>query len=295
MSTPTTTTTTTENITRTVYGAVVQTTLFLDQLFDLVQNTTLNEKFGVQQGVSSSVTPTLNYYGIGIGGHTMTAGTDGIYLPTPLEHEPTDAALFKHLPFVLRLPTNDLSQAEQAAYAMRTTLTVGGVNYIAYYLKRLDYSTTQVQMQLKSVASDGTVSTTTFTPTTSNLNPVANPLATSGVNLTTGDYVTSTAKVTIAFTVNDITELLNAANIIYGDPSYALISELCLVSGVDKPITVTTTTGASYTFLEAIMAQVASFVNTLIPVRFLNSEVDIVLDLGATEALLTTTTSTPTP
>jgi hypothetical protein len=288
MSTPNVTTTT-ENITRTVYGAVVQTTLFLDQQFGLIQNTTLNEKFGVQSGVSSTVSPTLGYYGIGIGGHTMTAGTDGIYLPTPVQHEPTDAALFNHLPFVLCLPTNDLSQAEQANYAMRTTLTIAGVTYIAYYLKLLDYSTTQIQMQLKSVAQDGTVTTTPFVPSTSNLNPTPSALATSGVNVTTGNYVTSTAKVTINFSTDDITNLLNVANIIYGSESYALISEMCLVSGVVKPISVTNSSGGSYTFNEVIMAQVCSFVNTMIPVQFLNAAVSVVLDLGATEALLSAT------
>jgi hypothetical protein len=290
MSTPNVTTTT-ENITRTVYGAVVQTTLFLDQAFTLVANSTLNEKFGVQAGVSSSVTPTLGYFGIGIGGHTMTAGTDGIYLPTPVEHEATDAALFNHLPFVLCLPTNDLSQAEQANYAMRTTVTVAGVTYIAYYLKVLDFSSTQIQMQLKSVDNLGNVTTTPFVPSTSNLNPTPSALATSGVNVTTGNYVTSTAKVTITFSTDDITNLQNVANILYGSEQYALISEMCLVSGVPKPISVTPQSGASYTFEEVIMAQVCSFVNTLIPVQFLNTAVSVVLDLGATEALLSQATS----
>jgi hypothetical protein len=288
MSTPNVTTTT-ENITRTVYGAVVQTTLFLDQQFGLVANTTLNEKFSVQPLVSSTVTPTLGYYGIGIGGHTMTAGTNGIYLPTPVEHEATDAALFNNLPFVLCLPTNDLTQAEQANYAMRTTITVAGVTYIAYYLKVLDYSTTQIQMQLKSIDSSGNVTTTPFVPSTSNLNPSPVSLSTSGVNVTTGNYVTSTAKVTITFSTDDITNLLNVANILYGSESYALISEMCLVSGVVKPISVTGPTGASYTFNEVIMAQVCSFVNTMIPVQFLNTAVSVVLDLGATESLLSAT------
>ena len=290
MSTPNVTTTT-ENITRTVYGAVVQTTLFLDQQFGLVPNTTLNEKFGVQSGVSSTVTPTLGYYGIGIGGHTMTAGTNGIYLPTPVEHEATDAALFKHLPFVLCLPTNDLSQAQQANFAMRTTVTVAGVTYIAYYLKKLDYSTTQIQMQLKSIDSSGNVTTTPFVPSTSNLNPTPVALSTSGVNVTTGNYVTSTAKVTITISTDDITNLLNVANILYGNESYALISEMCLVSGVVKPISVTPPTGGSYTFNEVIMAQVCSFVNTMIPVQFLNTAVTVVLDLGATESLLSATST----
>lgn len=285
----TTSTTTTENITRTVYGAVVQTTLLLDQTFALVANTTLNEKFGVQSGQTSNVTPTLGYYGIGIGGHTMTAGTDGIYLPTPVEHEATDAALFNHLPFVLCLPSADLTTAQQAAYAMRTTLTVSGTQYIAYYLKRLDYSTTQVQMQLKSVDSDGNTTTTTFTPSTSNLNPTPSVLATTGENVTTGDYVTATAKVTITISEDDIENLLNVANIIYGDEAYALISEMCLVTGVDKLVNATNSSGTSYTFNEVIMAQVASFVNTMIPVRFLNSAVSLVLDMGATESLLKAT------
>lgn len=282
---------TSENITRTVYGAAVQTYLFTSQDFALTPNTTLNEKYNVQSGIlpSNSGQPTLQYYAIGNGGHTMTEGTDGVYLPQTIQHQATDAALFKQLPFVLCLPSADLTQAQQAAYAMRTQITVAGTTYIAYYLKRIDYSTTEVEMQLKTVV-NGVETTTTFVPTAGNLSPTPADLSTSGVNVTTGNYVTATAKVTITFSEDDITQLQNVANIMYGNPQYAIISEMALVTGVDQGVPATGANSASYTFNEALVAQCATFIETLIPVQFLNSAVSVVVDIGSTDPLGTTTT-----
>ena len=77
----------------------------------------------------------------------------------------------------------------------------------------------------------------------------------------------------------------NVTNVIYGDPDYAMVSEIALVSGVDKVVSVTNTGIGTFNFKEVIAAQVCSFVAALYSASMNNEGFEIVLDVGATEPL----------
>lgn len=284
-----------DNIVRTVYGSYLQSCQLLGLPFALATNSTLNEKFGVQAGVlpNSGVLPTCRYFAIGNGGHKLSV-TNGLYIPEPIQHMTTDAALYNHLPFVLREPSNDLTQAQQANYALRVQEVHNGVNYIAYYLKRIDFTNVAASMQYKTVNSDGSITTTPFVPTTANLNPTPPNLSPTGVNVVTGDYVMASAPVPITLTADDVTEILNVANIIYGDPNAAIVSEIALCSGVDKVISVGGSGQPSFNFNEAIAVQVDSFINTFYALNFSQDGVDNIVDCGAVEPLYKLTSGTGT-
>lgn len=275
-----------DNITRTVYGSYLQSCQLLGLPFALASSSTLNEKFGVQPGVlpNSGVLPACRYFAIGNGGHKLNV-TNGLYIPEPIQHLTTDAALYNHLPFVLREPNNDLTTAEQAMYALRVAEVHNGINYVAYYLKRIDMTNVAVSMQYKTVASDGTVTTTPFQPTTANLNPTPPNLSPTGVNVVSGDYVMASAPVPIALSANDVTEILNVANILYGDPNAAIVSEIALVSGVDKIIAVGGSGQPTFNFNEVIAAQVDTFINTFYALNFSQNGVSNIVDCGAVEPL----------
>jgi hypothetical protein len=284
-----------DNIVRTVYGSYLQSCQLLGLPFALATNSTLNEKFQVQPGVlpNSGVLPTCRYFAIGNGGHKLNI-TNGLYIPEPIQHLTTDAALYNHLPFVLREPTNDLTSAQQAAYGLRVAETHNGVNYIAYYLKRIDFTGVAVSMQYKTINADGSVTTTPFQPDTSNLNPNPQALSPTGVNVATGDYVMASAPVPITLTADDVTEILNVANIIYGDPNAAIVSEIALVSGVDKVIAVGGSGQPTFNFKEVIAAQVDTFINTFYALNFSQDGVENVVDCGAVEPLYKLTSGTGT-
>lgn len=275
-----------DGITRTIYGSLLQTVKLLGLPFSKKTNSTLNEKFGIQADAVPSISdmPNVQYYVIGNGGHRMSVGTDGIAKPEPIQHRATDAALFHHLPFVLREPQNDLAAADRANYGLRREETWNGLRYIAYYLKRIPLSTVVADMEYKSVQ-DGNTITSPFAPDSSNLNPTPPALSPSGVNVVTGDYTTATAKVSLALTAADVTELLNVAKVIYDDEDYAIISEIGLVSGVDKVITTTGVGAATISFNEVICAQVVSHINTFFPLRFSSNGTEILLDVGSTEPM----------
>ena len=272
---------------RTLYSNYLQSVLLGNWQFQLEANSTLNELFNIQPGVAPSVTPTLGYYAIGNGGHRITAGANGIPLLAEVQHSGTDAALYNHIPFILREIGNDIDVVTQAQYALRRAETHNGLQYIAYYLKRLPMSTTTPSMEYITVA-NGVSTTTAFTPTSSNLNPTPPALSNTGVNLVSGDYVAASAKMTIALTPAEITEILNMATIIYGDPNAAIISEIALCSGVDKVVSSVNGAGgnsAQISFNEAIAVQCLTYINSQFFLAGNTQGIQSLLDLGAGESI----------
>lgn len=275
-----------ENITRTIYNSYLQTCLLMGLPFEVFANSTLNERFGIQQGVipADGVIPSMKYYAIGNGGHKMTVGANGIAKPDPVQHKGTDAACYSPLPFVLREIENDLSVVDRANYALRRLETHQGRQYVAYYLKRIDLTNTTAGMELVTVR-DGVSGVAAFTPDSSNLNPLPPDLSSTGVNIVSGDYVSATAKVGLTLSTTDVGELLNVAKVIYDDDAYAIISEVALCSGVDKIVQSPAAGNVMINFNEAIAVQVMSHINTFFPLKFTNNATEILLDVGATEPL----------
>lgn len=285
-----------EAVVRSVYGAYLQTVQLMNLPFNLLAHTTLNEKFNILNSVAipSNTTPSLQYFAIGNGGHKMVIGTGGITVPGPLQHNTTDAALYNQLPFVLRLPTNDLTPAQMANYRLRTTVIYNGVTYVAYYLKTINTNSSDGSLSINApqilynAVANGTVTTTPFVPSASNLNPTPPTTVTSGAVSTTGNYVSATAQIPISMSVFDVNEFLNVANIIYGDPSYAIISEIGLCSGLDYA-TSGIFNGTNQSYTDAIAVQIMSTIGTFYAVEFMNNGVNLVADVGAVEPLFALT------
>jgi hypothetical protein len=275
-----------EFITRTAYGSFLQTCTLLGLQFITKPSTTLNQKFNIQAETLPNINdvPRLRYWGIGNGGHETVAGADATPLIKPVQHVATDAASFKHLPFVLREVSNDLTAAERNKYALRREEVHGTLRYFAYYLRRIDLTGVIPTMEYKTVV-DGTVTAVPFVPDSSNLNPVPQQLTPEGVNLVDGDYVTASAKITLPLTKWDMDELKAVARIKFGSEDYAIISEVCLVTGVDKIVETTTTGNATINFNEVISAQVLTHLNEFVSAKFSNNGTEMILDVGATEPM----------
>lgn len=274
-----------DNIVRTAQAAKLQTSQFLDIPHILDANTTLNEKFNIQASVTVADTDTigLKYISIGNGGHTGTIGVNGVSKTVLRRHKPRHAALFNHLPFILRLQTDDLAAVERPKYRMRRFETHNGVAYVAYYLRLLDVSETQTRLEFRTV-DNGVTTTTPYVPTLEDLNPVPDDLVSGGVLVTTGDYVAAVAKVSLAMTAEDMAELRNVCNIIYGDEDYAMISEIALCSGVDRAVS-GSFNGVTAGYTEAIGVQVMNFAQTSFFAKFNNTGIKLTYNVGAAEPL----------
>lgn len=271
---------------RTIYGSAVQTALLLGLPFTMLENTTLNEKFNVQAGVAPAVgvMPKLGYFAIGNGGHRVITGADGIPYTDPIDHRATDAALFNHIPFVLREVDNDLTVTERAGYALRRQETINGVNYIAYYLKRMDLSQVNTELQHTHVI-DGVSTTTPFVPGNDNLNPEHPELPSTGIITTNGNYLTASAIISILFDTINVNELINVARILYDNEQRAVISEIGACTGVDKIVTTTGPDG-QFNYNEAIAVQIATHITDYFPIGSTNRGFELQIEAGATEPLL---------
>lgn len=272
-------------ITPTIYGTYLQTVKTLSLPFELIENTTLNERFDVQAGVepSSSQLPYVGYLAIGNLGHATVKADDGSDETTPVTHRATDAGLYGQIPFVLRETTNDLSSSERRNYGLRVEETHDGTNYFAYYLKRLDLSDIRAQLQRVEVDDNGIVTTTPYEPTTDNLNPERPDISNNGTILGSSTSHSASAVAEIRLSESDVTEILNAHQIRTGSNRSPVISELALVSGVDKEVSGSTGGSGSLTYDEVIAAQVNVFISTYHAVGYSTEGARFTIDIGGTE------------
>jgi hypothetical protein len=280
-----------ENIVRSVYLQYLQTCLLTGRTPTFPQYTTLNEKLAINSGVLPAPTDDTNLkaYVIGNKGHQGVAGAEGIFKTEPVPHRATDSSLYGQIPFVLVPVTSDISQIARAKYCLRREEVWDGIRYAAYYGRRIDFTNTVPQMQLKTVT-NGVESTTPFVPSSSNLNPTAPDITSTGVNTVDGSYVAAVAALTLVLTEDDATQLLNVAKVIYGDQDLAIISEIGLVTGTDKVVQVTSSAG-NFNMNELIVAQIGAYVPAMIPLVFNNTGTTIALNVGATEPTLTLTST----
>jgi hypothetical protein len=274
------------NVTRTIYGARVQTSLLLGLPFEFPAFSTLNELLAIQKDTLPSATdkPNLGYYVWGNRGHSMIVGADGIPLNETVQHRATDAGLFGQLPFVLREVNQDLTATDRAKYVLRRQESRNNVAYYAYYGRRLDKSNMSVGMYYTQVQ-DGIETVTNFVPQQANLTPTPQQLSNSATNLINADYVSARARMTLTMTDADVAEMLNVAKVIWDDERYAIVSELGLCTGVDKMIQAPGFGGGSFQFQEVIGCQIAAHVAAYNPLLQTNTGVSINMDVGVNEPL----------
>lgn len=275
-------------VTRTIYGAAMQTALFANLPYNPPSNTTLNERFEVadNEELGDDERPYVGYYVIGNGGHQYVTGANGIPRTLPQKHQATDASCYKPIPFVMRELDNDLSATDRKNYALRALEVHDGVEYATYYAKRLDLDNVEVNMQRVKIE-DGEMSEEPFEPDNDNLNPEPYDAEKTELVESSGEFVAGFALVTISFTPFDAEELRHVAKVLYGDENYAIISEIGFVSGVDRELTVRGDGGSTFDFKEVIGAQIVSFVSTNYQLNLQNQGFDFSSNIGIAEPLYT--------
>lgn len=272
---------------RSIYGSSLQTKKLMGLPFEMVPNTTLNEKFGIMSGIAPSENqmPDVRYFAIGNGGHRQRVGSNSIPYTTPIEHRASHASLYNHIPFVLREINDDLSPERRAQYGLRIIEEHNGTQYFAYYLKRLDLSEVDETLHITTIQ-DGVSTRLPFEPTSSELNPTPPEVPSEGVIPTNGNTLETAAMVNVDFTAEDVAELVNVAEVLYDNPNLAIVSEVALCSGVDRTISAPAVGNTTINFKEVIACQIASFISTYYPLTNSNKGFDFDLEMGAVEPLL---------
>lgn len=275
-----------ETIVRTIYASHLANCMMLRRPFSVLPNSTLNQKFNLFKDELPSINeyPVLGYLGIGNKGATYEVTDTGFVLTTPVRHLPRDASLYNFIPFLIRDINNDISSTERLKYRLRVPITIGGTTYVAYYLRALSIADLIPSVELRNVDGEN-ITTNSFTPTQSDLSPNHPAISNENLNSANGDYLVSTSKVNFTLNRNDIQEIMDACAILFGDPRYAVINEIAVVSGIDKILQGTFgSTQSNYT--EVIAAQCATFIAQYHALTSNSTKVEIELDVGSVEPLL---------
>lgn len=275
-----------EHVTRSAYFSKLQSAMVRGGDYNWLEYSTLNEKFQVLPKVypTAKAYPTLQYLAIGGGGMKTGLGADGDTEIIISQHKTTDAALFKHMPFSLRLTTDDLPVERRNRYAMRVPVQIRGISYWAYYLKRVDFSQADTDLFIKRVLPDGSTETDEFVPDESNLSPVPVDLSDSGTNLLAGYSVLASTIIELPLDAFDIAEIRNASLIINQKSGKATVTEIAICTGSSQQISAVGQ-GGNFPFMEAIGVQIASFVQALYALDYINQNLTDQLELGISEPL----------
>nr|DAF06469.1 MAG TPA: hypothetical protein [Caudoviricetes sp.] len=125
-----------------IYGLALINAMLANRYYKVHKNTTLNEKFNIKptehtpQGtIQIPIFPRPKLFVLGVGG---TPYIDNVNSYKYSQHSVLDAALFKHIPFVIRPINDDLTDTQREKYRLRKTILVKGDEYYAYYAKVCD-------------------------------------------------------------------------------------------------------------------------------------------------------------
>lgn len=269
---------------RTLYNIDLHLCQLLQKPYEPLTNTTLNEKFNIlpKTTLPTGVYPSLKYYAIGVGGESVLDGVDGFKYS---EHSPTDAALFQHIPFVMRnVLTNDLTDAEKANYRLRALEYHNGIQYACYYLKVItDFEIKPYFYSIKTLKEGTTVSSPTLsildTNTSDLLNPTPKSRSITFENSNTINYITKLAKLNFTLLPSDIADLKNSLDIL--ELSSSNITEIGVCTGIDI---------VSAGMSEVLAAQVAFHVGVNLDIMsaFANNEsIMKSIEIGGSETYLT--------
>lgn len=268
--------------TKTIYHTHLELQRSMPVDFTPMPYSTLNEKFGVGEDllVPPGEYPAMQFIAIGRGGHRGRIASDGATLIDILQHDITDAALFEHLPFILREVDNDLSAAQRAKYGMRRVVEKNGKSYFAYYLKRVDMSQTYPDVKQITVT-DGEVNTSDYTATPAQLSPTPLSLSNTQANMASGKHISVISALEVSLSEADVREIMDAVLVLYDDISYATISELATVTAYRTPYN-STAGGMNVTYEEAACAQIANHIPANISLQFTTNGIESLFSLGHT-------------
>lgn len=268
---------------QTAYGIKSLIYMLLGVTPNIGQYSTVNERLSIQPDArpTSEDKYSMNVLVVGNKGHTTEMGVDGIPLTGVQDHTATDAALYNHLPLVMRTIDDDLSPSLRQKYCLRKLVQVNNINYFAYYGLRINLNQDNVNVDLLRVTkSNGGEEITGFVPNNDNLFPTPPELPVSG-SITASDVsIRVSAIVNLKLTESEINEFVNAVKILYnGDERYAVISEFGLCTAANRIIEVEGSNG-TINFNEAIATQVYAFTMEHKALYYNTQDLSIDFDVG---------------
>jgi len=217
---------------KTIYSIKLANAKTVGIPYKLLPNTTLNEKFNILVTNSNQALPEypiLNLLTIGVNENSGDTSSLTRLNLIRSKHRPTDAALFKHIPFYLR-PIDEVGAYPPSKNVrLKTKISIQGKDYLAgygYIINDIDYKD---DILIYNSISDEYVSVTKLDTTTNDLLNLV-PIDDLHMTLNDNTYITDFLKIHIYLTKTELLEIKNAMDILFGDTP--LITELGLCNSI---------------------------------------------------------------
>lgn len=221
-------------VVKTVYFDDLILSHFRNKKYTPLPNTTLNEKFNINKNIISEIDkPTLNYYCIGNGNVRVIDSEVNMELYHN-NHRCIDGSLYNHIPFIIRLLDEDITDVQKRNYRLRKTFTIHGKDYVAYYLKVIPEDKISNQLLKITKIPNMMPKTEKFNTNDSTiLNP--NPNLPDVVKITddVSTFIVNSDQVTLSLTNEEMLEVNNAMDILEIPIKDRIINEIALCSGTD--------------------------------------------------------------
>lgn len=272
---------------RTIHAAHLSTHKTIGVPYVPLPNSTLNQKFNVypEELPMNGEYPNVAYVAIGRRGAKLGSSTSGDPIPVQVPHSPKHAALYEHMPWIVRRLEDDLSASQRKRFRMRVPFTgKDGNAYVGYYLMAIDMTNVKPTAELRHVE-NGKITSTVFEPDVGDLSPKQIVMDNVNIKNPNNDCLVSTAKLEVDLNATDIAEIINSFTVIDGDASGAVISEIAVVSGVDR-IMQTNISGAMGSYIECICAQVNVFVHKYAVLDITSTSLKLTFDVGSSELMV---------
>lgn len=274
------------NVTRTYAGAYLATVKTMGLRYDVINHTTLNEKFGIINSFrpAAGVMPVMRYLVIGNMGHYTVKADDGSDETVNRRHRTNDMGLYNHIPFVARPLTDPLNAAQRALFGLRRIETFQNVPHEVYYAMVYDVSTVVPELQEITVI-DGEVTVKPYVPTAEDLNPKPPVVSNNGTVVGSNQTISASAIVTVKLTAWIVQEITNAHRIRTGSLNSPVISEIGLCTAVLTRADGQSSAG-TFQYDELGACQINVHVATNHPIGYNSRGLTLTFDVGGVEPML---------
>lgn len=288
-----------KNVTITLQSIKLQTELLMGLDIDIPEKSTLNEHLKINAGVTpESQDYKMEWLVLGNGGHKVTT-ISGIAVPIPVKHSPKAAAPNNIIPIVVREMDNDVSDTERERLGLRSIEEYSGTRYIVYRAVKMDWAGVKVQ-EYKTTYADGSEDVDTFEYSDDELYPKQQEMpdynveVDDQVEIENGTAVSAYATPRIEIDEWLIQEIVNAANVVYGNANAAVVSEFAICSGVTAKATGPSATGSDISYNEVFNAQVCIFIATFENFAIQNKSLAYTIEVGNSEPMLVSSSTAAT-
>lgn len=226
----------------------------------------------------------MKYMMIGNNGHQTIYGENlHAGMPAPIDWAANNGGLYHAIPFKVVPMDAPLSPSERAKYRCRIPLEIDGELYESYWVKVIEYPNVEPEYRIYRKENNTITDSALWVPTIDNLMP-QHP---------TGDltkdktHVSVTQPYSAMFSTVEINDIVDACRVLFGRVEAAMISEIAMCHGVEKPVTerydVTGTTKnpiQSGLLHEVTALQVDTHLSLVQPVAYNHVGFGIDLDVG---------------